>query len=100
MRVLSIALAALATSSLVALAEEKPSAERDMSTLTCQEFLQMNTPDAVMTLFWIDGYLASADGTPVWSAETFVDHRDRVIKICAADDGKEKLVLEEIKNLG
>lgn len=72
---------------------------KDMSKLTCGEFIQMGAPDAVMTLFWIDGYLKKEKDKPVWDAETFVEHRDKLVKICTEKVGKDKLVLEEVRNL-
>ncbi len=42
--------------------------------LTCGEFVQMPAPESLTTLSWIDGYLTSKTGTPVWDVETFVQH--------------------------
>jgi len=73
--------------------------KRDMSKLTCGEFVEMSAPEAIMTLFWMDGYLTQDAENPVWDAETFVEHREKLVTICVADDGEDKLVLEEIRNL-
>ena len=73
--------------------------KRDMSKLTCGEFLEMSAPEAIMTLFWMDGYLTQDAENPVWDAETFVEHREKLVTICVADDGEDKLVLEEIRAL-
>lgn len=91
---------ALVLSSTIASATEAKKQTQDMSKLTCDEFVQMGAPDAIMTLFWIDGYLTKKDEQPVWDAETFVQHRDKLINICSTEDSKEKLVLEEVRNLG
>lgn len=71
----------------------------DVSTLTCEEFVQMSAPEAITTLSWIDGYLTQKTGEPVWDVETFVDHRDKLVTICVDESGKDKLVLEEVQNL-
>ena len=92
--------AAVALSSTMAFATETKKQTHDMSKLTCADFVQMGAPDAVMTLFWIDGYLTKKDEQPVWDAETFVEHREKLVKICAAEEGKDKLVLEEVRSLG
>ncbi len=82
-------------------AKEPAEASRkvDLSTLTCGQFVQMSAPEAITTLSWIDGYLTQKEGKPVWDVDTFVQHRDKLINVCVEDDGKEKLVLEEIQNL-
>ncbi len=77
----------------------KASKKIDLSTLTCGQFVQMSAPEAITTLSWIDGYLTQKEGKPVWDVDTFVQHRDKLINVCVEDDGKEKLVLEEIQNL-
>ena len=99
MRVLAIALAATLAGSGLAMADENDDSKQDMSKLTCSEFVEMSAPDAIVTLFWIDGYLTTKDGAPVWDRETFVEHRDKLITICTAEDGKDKLVMEEVDNL-
>ena len=99
MRTLTIALVASLLGSAAALAATTPSTKKDMSKLTCGEFVEMGAPDAIMTLFWIDGYLTQEKDAPVWDSETFVQHRDKLITICTADDGKDKLVLEEVDKL-
>ncbi len=77
----------------------KASKQVDLSTLTCGQFVQMSAPEAITTLSWIDGYLTKKDGKPVWDVESFVQHRDKLINVCVDKDGKDKLVLEEIKNI-
>lgn len=80
-------------------AVDKPAKTFEVATLTCGEFLQMSAPEAVTTLSWIDGYLTQQTGQPVWDVETFIQHRDKLINICVDESGKDKLVLEEVKNL-
>ena len=82
-----------------ATAAETDMEKRDMSTLTCEQFLEFGAPDAIITLFWMDGYLAKDDDTPTWDRERFVDHRDKLLTICTAEDGGDKLVLEEVDSL-
>ena len=100
MKRVALAGAVLAMSSTMAFAEEAGNHTKDMSRLTCEEFVQMGAPDAIMTLFWIDGYLTKNDEQPVWDAESFVEHRDKLINICTAENGAGKFVLEEVRNLG
>ena len=102
MKTLTVALVAVVLGSGAALAadEKKAGKKQDMSKLTCGEFVQMGSPDAIMTLFWIDGYRTKKDEATVWDADTFVEHRNKLVTICTAEDGKDKLVLEEVQNLG
>ncbi len=79
--------------------KQKAAKQFNLSTLTCGEFIEMSAPEALTTLSWIDGYLTYKTGTPVWDVETFVQHRDKLIKICVDETGKDKLVIEEIQNL-
>lgn len=71
----------------------------EISTLTCEQFVQMSAPEAITTLSWIDGYLTQKTGEPVWDIDTFVEHRDKLVTLCVDENGKDKLVLEEVQNL-
>ncbi|WP_109317176.1 HdeA/HdeB family chaperone [Pseudovibrio ascidiaceicola] len=99
MRFLGTTLALLLASGSSVYADEAATSKRDMSKLTCGEFLEMSAPDAIVTLFWIDGYLSSKDNAPVWDAETFVEHRDKLVKICTSEDAKGKFLFEEVEDL-
>lgn len=75
-------------------------ATRDMSKLTCQELTGMVPADALFTLFWIDGYVSGQAGDAVLEPETFMQHRDRIIRICTAQDAGDRLVLKAVQQAG
>lgn len=98
-----LAAATLSTAMAADGAKTQTAAEADnkveISTLTCEQFVQMSAPEAITTLSWIDGYLTQKTGEPVWDIDTFVEHRDKLVTLCVDENGKDKLVLEEVQNL-
>ena len=60
------------------------SAEKwDLSTMTCQQFLQADKDTITIILTWLDAYYKDDDAPPVIDTDTFVKNAEKLAAYCA-----------------
>ena len=72
---------------------------KDMSTITCADFLAMEPDKVSDTLVWYDGWLSKEAGEPVYDydTETFGDYQDSVVTAC--EDNQGDLLIDTVTDL-
>lgn len=57
----------------------------DLSTTTCEQFLQSDKTEMMLTLAWLDAYYKDADAPPVIDTDKFVANAEKLGGYCAAN---------------
>ncbi len=57
----------------------------DLSTSTCQQFLNSGKEDIMVTLTWLDAYYRDEDDPPVIDTDKFVANAQKLGEYCAAN---------------
>jgi hypothetical protein len=72
------------------------SQEIDMSQLTCEEFLEMDTMPQVMSIVWYNGFAAQKRGTFVFTPDrdNLSEQKDSLTTACEA--GENELIVEQL----
>jgi hypothetical protein len=75
------------------------SQEIDMSQLTCEEFLQMDTMPQVMSLVWYNGFAAEKRGTFVFTPDrdNLSEQKDSLTNACEASGSD--LVVQQLPTI-
>lgn len=55
----------------------------DLSTMTCQQFMQADKPTITLILTWLDAYYKDDDAPPVIDTDTFVKNAEKLGAFCA-----------------
>lgn len=55
----------------------------DLSTMTCQQFLQSDKDTITVILTWLDGYYKDDDAPPVIDTDLFVRNAEKLGAFCA-----------------
>ncbi|MEP9352421.1 HdeA/HdeB family chaperone [Xanthobacter sp. KR7-65] len=55
----------------------------DLSTMTCQQFLQADKPTITIILTWLDAYYKDEDAPPVIDTDKFVKNAEKLGAFCA-----------------
>ncbi|MFG1298449.1 HdeA/HdeB family chaperone [Xanthobacter sp. V3C-3] len=76
----------LVVAAVILLAGLHPAAAEkwDLSTMTCQQFLQADKPTITIILTWLDAYYKDDDAPPVIDTDTFVANAEKLAAYCAS----------------
>lgn len=55
----------------------------DLSTMTCQQFIQADKPTITIILTWLDAYYKDDDAPPVIDLDKFVANAEKLGAFCA-----------------
>lgn len=76
----------LGVAAFVLLAGLPPAAAEkwDLSTMTCQQFLQADKATITVILTWLDAYYKEEDAPPVIDTDRFVTNAEKLAAYCVA----------------
>jgi hypothetical protein len=84
LRILSIFITAVLAFLVITARVANSSEELDMSQLTCEEFLEMDTMPQVMSIVWYNGFAAQKRGTFVFTPDrgSLSEQKDSLTSAC------------------
>jgi acid stress chaperone HdeB len=75
-------LSAIATAAMLAAATPVHAQKVDLSTITCQQFLEMNKESIGLILMWMAGYYAEQEAPPVVDFEKMKEDAAKLAGYC------------------
>lgn len=79
--------------------EGKKDTSKDMSQITCADYLTMEPEEASVTLVWYDGWLSQEAGEPVYDYDTDTFETYQVSVVTACEDSQGDLLIDTVTSL-
>ncbi|WP_454916776.1 HdeA/HdeB family chaperone [Xanthobacter sediminis] len=76
---------AIAVAMLIAGLSPAAAEKWDLSTMTCQQFLNSDKPTISVILTWLDAYYKDEDAPPVIDTDKFLQNAEKLAAYCAAN---------------